>query len=192
MTTLDGIASRYWRVLLHRVEGVTDARHPGEQRDLVPGEAVGVPLAIDTLVVMAHDGCDVVQDGRRCDQCGTDHRMPFDVIELFGCEATWLGEDCVVDVQLADVVQQCAEADCTELYGRQTEFLADGDRGFRCSLDVFPGGRVLAAEVGDECVHDRIEAVLQRIEGVAKRERFEYVTFDLPDGDRRQRRRSRR
>jgi hypothetical protein len=111
-------------VLGHRVIGVHDGQQPGQQRNLVPGEAPRIAEAVPLLVV----GQDVVRHVGQLRRRGGDavadfgvlfHLFPFLVIEPAG-----LVEDAVVHAHLADVVQHGVQRQLVHLLLLQPQRLA--------------------------------------------------------------------
>ncbi len=106
---------------------VGDGHDAGLERDLVGGEAVRVAGPVPALVVVAHRGRRLAQAGQAGDQLladrgVADHDAPLGVVERAG-----LGQDAVGDRDLADVVQQAAEAAAEDQRRRQPQLA--GDRG---------------------------------------------------------------
>ena len=88
----------------HGVVGVDDGHGPGEQRDLLTRETVGIPLAVVALVVVAHGEHQVLgEEGP--DDVGAHHGVFAHLLPLLLVEAARLEEHAVRDADLADVVQ---------------------------------------------------------------------------------------
>ena len=98
-------AERYGPLGGHRVERVADEHDPRDERDLRPGQAVGVARAVEVLAARAHDARDVGERRRAQQDPLGDHRVAADELPLLGGERAGLVEDRVRDRHLPDVVQ---------------------------------------------------------------------------------------
>src|SRR5207253_6408977 len=85
-------------------------------------ESIGSPAlvwvagAVLLFVVLERYVCRAtVWQWQLADHLKTQHRVFGDLGELLGRELAWLGEDAFVDVHLADVVQQAAERQVTQI-----------------------------------------------------------------------------
>ena len=71
----------------------------------VAGQAVGVALAVEALVVVAHAGHELFVEQRPHD-LGADAGVLADELPLLGGQRSGLEQDTVGDADLADVVQE--------------------------------------------------------------------------------------
>jgi hypothetical protein len=74
---------------------------PGRQRDLLPGQALGVAAPVVAPVVLADHGQGVAQRRGPPDDVGADDRVLLDPGPLVVAEGTGLVEDVVGDADLA-------------------------------------------------------------------------------------------
>src|SRR5919112_3397222 len=89
----------------HRVVRVTGEQDPRAERDLLPGEAVGVPGAVPALVRGPHQRHRVGEEVDRRQDSLADQGMALDGRPLLVRERPGLVEDRLGHAQLADVVQ---------------------------------------------------------------------------------------
>ena len=99
----------------HRVEGVGDVDDAGEQRDLVAPQAVRIAAPVRLLVVQLDDRQVRLEERHRPEDLRAEHGMALDDLEFVVGERAGLAEDGVADADLADVVQQRAEAQHLDL-----------------------------------------------------------------------------
>ena len=88
----------------HGVVGVDQAEQPGDERDLLAGQAVGVAAAVVALVMVAHAGHVLVVQ-QRLDDLGADGRVLLHQRPLLVRERPRLEQHAVGHGDLADVVQ---------------------------------------------------------------------------------------
>jgi len=88
----------------HGVVGVDDRHRPGEGGDLVAGQAVRVPGAVVSLVVVA-DGEDEIRGEEGPDDVGAHRGVLAHLVPLLLVEAPRLEQHPVRDADLADVVE---------------------------------------------------------------------------------------
>ena len=81
-----GHAATVGPVRHHGVARVGDRQHPSQERDGLAGKAIGVPFAIEPLVVAAHSGPEVAQLPDVGDHPVPDDRMLLDMGHLLGVE----------------------------------------------------------------------------------------------------------
>src|SRR5690349_10933446 len=111
---VDGMGHRERRAIGagagHGIERIRDRHQAHRHRDLVPLEAVGETLAVEPLVVRAHDG-----QGHRllpehpAEHAGAHHRVGHDVAVLLVRELARFVEHLLADADLPHVVQPAAE-----------------------------------------------------------------------------------
>jgi hypothetical protein len=102
----------------HRVEGVGDGDDPRAERDRLPGQAAGIAVAVEPLVVVAdHRGDRRVAEA--ADHVGAVAGVAADHVELQLREAPRLVEDRPRRVQLADVVQRGRRAHLGDVLRRE-------------------------------------------------------------------------
>ena len=89
----------------HGVVAVDDAQGPAEERDRLAGQAVGVALAVEALVMVAHARDELLVEERPHD-LGADAGVLAHELPLLRGERAGFAEDTVGDADLADVVQE--------------------------------------------------------------------------------------
>ena len=89
----------------HGVVAVHHAHRPGDQRDRLAGQAVGVALSVETFVVVAHPRHELVVEQGAHD-LGADAGVLAHELPLFGRQRPGLEQHAVGDADLADVVQE--------------------------------------------------------------------------------------
>src|SRR5690606_6034682 len=89
------------------VEVVDRREDPRAERNFLPLESVGIPLAVPALVVTQDQWRNGIRERNGADDLGPDLRMRADLLELLARERSRLREDVLGHRQLADVVQQC-------------------------------------------------------------------------------------
>ena len=99
----------------HRVVAVGHGEDPGEERDRLALEPLGVALAVELLVVVEHAGQEVGDRLQAGEDAVADLDVLVDVLELLGGERPALAQDGVADADLADVVEQAGEVDVAQL-----------------------------------------------------------------------------
>ncbi len=164
----------------HRIERVGDADDAGADGDVVALEAIGVAQAVWSFVVQFDDG----QIGRQERQRLQDPRpvvgVRLHVLVLLGGQRAHLAEHRVAHADLADVVEQCAEAQDVEVFARKRHRLADGDGNAAHAFGVPRGVLVARVERGRERFDDadiraarvrlgRAQRPDQRVERVGQR-----------------------
>ena len=121
----------------------------GLERNGVAGESVGIAAAVDALVVEAHPLGDLAEA-----TAGEDARPPLGVrgelVPLGVGRLLVLGEDRVVDVEVADVVQQPGRAHELDLVEREADHLADVAREIGHRAAVVVAVAVLGIDRGGE------------------------------------------
>ena len=137
-------------VLDHRVERVAHGDHPGAERDRRAAEAVGVAAAVPPLVARADERHQVGEVGDGLEDARADVRVLLHARHLLGAQRAGLAEDRLGDADLADVVQQRAQADDPRLAGRDAQPLADGAGQLGDLAGVVVGVRILGLERGGQ------------------------------------------
>src|SRR5216684_5783566 len=127
----------------HGVEGVCDGDDACLHRNLVGGQAVGIAAAAPLLMVVFHARDDVDELGHAAHDGRSFGGMSFHHLELVLAQRAGLAQDPVVDTDLADVVQQGADAEVAHLLFAEAEVLSDADRVARHALRMAAGVRVL-------------------------------------------------
>ena len=148
----------------HGVERVGDGHDARLHRDLLAAQAVGIAAAAPFLVVVLHarddvdELCHAAHDGRPFDGMSLHH------FELVIAQRTGLAKDAVVDADLADVVQQRADAEIAHLLLAQAEVFSDADRIARHPFRMAARVRVLGVDGRGQHAHgiDEEEVVLMR------------------------------
>src|SRR3954471_14214709 len=87
----------------HGVEGVHYGEDPCEQRDVLPGEPIGISTSIPAFVMVAHDHRGVAEKRHRADDLVPDDRMAPHERPLFRQQRLTFEQDVVRDRDLADV-----------------------------------------------------------------------------------------
>src|SRR5439155_20385082 len=141
----------------HRVPRVREPDDGGLEEDPLAGQAVRVPAAVPALVVVTDDRHRGAERAELADDVSADLGVALDELELLFGEAGGLRQDGVWDAELADVVEEGAEAQRIETLLRQVQLLADR---YRDALD--PQG--VAGGVGILGLDGRVQA-LDRLEG---------------------------
>ena len=111
-------------VARHRVERVADGDDARLERDVLAGQPIRIPVAVDSLVGRAHEPRHAAQDRCRCEDVLADggmppHDLPFGLVERAG-----LLEDPPRHHGLADVVQLGREHDVFDPLTAQPEPVA--------------------------------------------------------------------
>ena len=120
----------------HRFEGISDVEDPGEPRDLVTDEPVGIAGAVVPLVVVADDRQFRAELRDRSDDLGAQDRMRVHDHPLVAVEAVLLEKDGIRDTDLADIVEQPAPFQRLELRTVDPHDHSDIDRDLLDPLAV--------------------------------------------------------
>ena len=102
----------------HDFDRVGDGDDARAERDRGLGDAIGVARAVPALVVMAHDRPRSCEQVERLEQLVADLGVGFHDSALFLVQRARLQQDPVGDPDLADVVEDCAEAHGFHFVGR--------------------------------------------------------------------------
>ena len=105
-------------------------------------QAVWIATAVESLVVMANDREDVRSRGQRPDDALADDGVRAHLPFLVGVEGSWLGEDCGMHPNLADVVDQSATVQRDQVKLSESQSRADVQGGVRHSLSMTFGVRI--------------------------------------------------
>jgi hypothetical protein len=96
------------------IEGVSHGDDPGAERDVGADEAIGIAVAIESLVVMTDHGCDLgVSDG--CQHVRTVHGMTLYDCEFRVAEAPRVVENLSWRTELTHVVHRGRRANPGDL-----------------------------------------------------------------------------
>jgi hypothetical protein len=101
-----------------RVPHIGDGDDPGGQRDLLPGQGVGIAAPVVALVVLADHLQGLAQRRRPPDDVGADNGVFLDPGPLLLGKGARLVKDVVGDADLADVVQVGPSARVRSAAGR--------------------------------------------------------------------------
>ena len=141
-----------------RVVDVADSEDPGVEVECLAADAVRVPGAVETLVVVSHEAERRVREATQVTQ--EPHaclRMALDELELDVGEAGRLAEHLAGNGQLAHVVEEAAEREPAQASSGKTELLSDLDRTQRHAPRVLLGRGVLLGEGDEQRPHVRAE-----------------------------------
>ena len=111
-----------------------------------PRRPIGIPAAVRPLVVELDDRDVRREEGHRPQHARAEHRVLLDDVELGRGQRARLPQHVVGDADLADVVQQRAEAHDLDVGGRQVELPADGHRQHADAVRVPGGVRIARVE----------------------------------------------
>ena len=129
----------------HGVVGVHHRHGARERRDVLAGEAVGVPAAVVALVVVA-DGQHEVLGEERPDDVGAHRRVLAHLVPLLLVQPSRLEQHSVGDADLADVVQVGGLLQRRQDVLRPAELPAQHHRVGRHARGVAEGVVVLGVE----------------------------------------------
>ena len=94
------------------------------------GQPVGITGAVRTFVMGPDDRRDRNQDRHRPEELVTDDGVALHFGVFVVGEASGLGQDRVLDAELADIVQERTQDQVPELPGRKVQCLAGATREF--------------------------------------------------------------
>ena len=139
----------------HDLDRVGDGDDAGTEGDLVARETVRVPGTVPAFVMVADDRPGRREQVERLEERVADLRVRLDDRALLLVERPRLEEDTVGDADLADVVEDRAQADRLDLVGPQPQQLgdADGQRGEPLAVTV--EGRVARLDRVGEGARER-------------------------------------
>ena len=109
----------------HRVVGICDSDDPGHQRDLISDQPVGIPHAVDTLMVMADDPCDVFVVFNPCEDALPDNGVLFHDAPLCASQRPRLLEQAWREADLSDVMHETREVCQLLLFIRQPQMVSN-------------------------------------------------------------------
>src|SRR3954471_6822464 len=112
----------------HRVEGIRDVDDARTERDLLPGQPVGIAGAVEALMVVPDGGDRVVQEAEPVDDAGPLLCVALHERPLVRRQARRLQENRVRDRELADVMEEGGMPEQVELHLRQAELTANRER----------------------------------------------------------------
>ena len=122
------------------------------ERDVHPGDPVGVALPVEALVVLTRGEHPLAQPGREAaDPAVAVRRVPAHVFPLFGREPALLVQDGGRHVELADVVQQRGPVQLRGALFVEAELLSDQVGVGAYPFAVAAGHPVVPADRADEC-----------------------------------------
>ena len=119
------------------------------ERDRLAGEAVGVALAVHALVVVADPRRDLAE-AAALEDARAALGVRGDLVPLLVGRQLVLGEDRVVDVEVADVVQQPGQAHLVDLLAREPDELGDAGGQLGDGAAVVVAAAVLGVDGGRE------------------------------------------
>ena len=123
----------------HRVEGVADGDDARAERDVLAGQAVGVPAAVEVLAAGAHErGHRLQAAGAQQDALGDD-RVVAHVVALLGGQLAGLAQQRVGEGELAQPAELRGEADVGALERAEAHALGDGLGQLRGAQGVVAG-----------------------------------------------------
>ncbi len=103
-------------VVAHDVEGVGQSEDSGRQRDILPGQTVGVAAPVPALVVVPDTRDDRSEAAHRLDDLGPLGGVLHHQLALRAVESARLVEDGVRDPDLADVVQETGNENLVDVF----------------------------------------------------------------------------
>jgi hypothetical protein len=133
----------------HRVERVDREDDPRLERDVVPGEHVGVAAAVDALVVVA-DHARLGVHAETAQQVLPCRGVVLDLLVLLGGERSRLSEEGRRDRQLPHVVHQRRAGERDQPRSGEPQLAADGDGRNGDAVAVGLGGGVVRGQPGGQ------------------------------------------
>ncbi len=130
----------------HRLKGIRDRQHPGQERYLLAPESRRVPLSVPSFVMVPDDGRDRPRERDRPQDVRPDERMMPHLTHLLVGQTTRLQQYLLADADLPDVVQIRRHLERGLLLLREAEFVGDGDRVQRDSVRMAAGVCVLRVD----------------------------------------------
>src|SRR5688572_4636486 len=137
----------------HRVKSVCDRHDLAHQRNVVTLQTLRVTQTIDHLVVHVHSGQELLHGRNLRHDLVALLRVALHDFIFFIRERRGLLENLVVDSDLADVVQQRADADLLHFFITQPESLRDRHRKTRHTFGVTTRVRIFAVDSCCECLN---------------------------------------
>ena len=135
---------------------------PGAERDLLPGQPVGIPRAVEALVVVADRRHRVAEEPEPVDDARALLGVALHQRPLLGRERGGLQQDRVGDRELADVVEERGVAEQVELRLGEAELAADRERELLHAARVAGRVRVARVDRRGERLHRRGRALLEQ------------------------------
>ena len=123
----------------HRVEGVADRDDARAERDVLAGQAVGVPAAVEVLAAGAHERGDGLQAAGAQEDALGDDGMVAHVGALLGAQLAGLAQQRVGEGELAQPAELRGEADVRALERAEAHALGDGLGQLRGAQGVVAG-----------------------------------------------------
>ena len=130
------------------IVGVGDVHDAGGQRNVIALQPVRVPATIGTLVMQLDDGDMTREERHGTEDARAERRMQLDDVDFLHRQRRRLAEHFVRHANLADVVEQSAQANDLEVVGRQLQHAADADREDAHTLGMTGGIGVARVECG--------------------------------------------
>ncbi len=128
-----------------RIEIVNDAENAGPERDLFLFQPGRIAASVPPLVVAQDERRHRVRERDAGDDVGAHLRVNANLLELFGCQRTRLGEDVLRHGELADVVQERSRPDRLDFVLAHAERASHARRVRLYTSDVV--GRALVLRV---------------------------------------------
>jgi hypothetical protein len=147
---LEGHGRAVGAVAGHGVEGVAGECDAARDGDRFTGEPVGVPAAVEALVLGAHGRREVLEPGRAGDDALAHDRVLAHQLPFLLVERALLLEDDVGDADFADVVQQGDLLDVAPRLGRDSEATGDSARERDDFLRVLAGVEVAGLQRAEQ------------------------------------------
>ena len=110
----------------HRVEGVADRDDARAERDVLAGQAVGVPAAVEALAAGAHERRHGLEAAGAQEDALGDDRVVAHVVALLGGQLAGLAQQRVGEGELAQPAELRGEADVRALERAEAHALGDG------------------------------------------------------------------
>src|SRR5262249_32867839 len=93
-------------VLVQRVKAINHRQYSRGNRDLFAREAVRIPVAVPTLVVIPHDRHNRIRKSYPLQNLRTDYRVDLHLLKLGGGELGRFVQNMIRYRELADVMQK--------------------------------------------------------------------------------------
>ena len=153
-------------LVAHGVVGVGHRQNPGQHRDLLGRQAVGIALAVVPFVVVEHAGQQVANLPQLRQDPVADGHVLLDVLLLLTRERALFPQHGILDADLAHVVQQAGQVEIAEPVAVNADLPANlhGDPGH--ALAVAEGVWVLGIESGRQGTRQSHQQVLEIVMAV--------------------------
>ena len=122
----------------HRIAGIGDGENPRDRGNGLAGQAVGIALAVEPLVMTSDARAEIRQPGDVGDDPLAGDRVLLDVEVFRRRQGPFLAEDIVPDADLADVVEEPGEVEVADLASRQGHLFPEPYRDPRDPRSLWP------------------------------------------------------